>query len=169
MLSNLYRVREVVQADLFALSQIKPTYNLHQDRMQQSLLGCLSYLVVEDDIQVLGFGMLVYTWPSDWADSPGMDKLPMMIDLVVRVDARGKGVGSFMITSMEHITQAKGFDHIYLSVDPLTNPKALALYQRLGYRALQSEPYLERWSFTDSAGHLHEGEEWLIDMAKELK
>ena len=54
------------------------------------------------------------------------------------------------------------------AADPDGTARALALYQHLGYVPMQEEPHLEHWSFTFSDGELHEGEEWLIDLRKEL-
>jgi len=54
-------------------------------------------------------------------------------------------------------------------VDPLNNPRAHALYRRLGYRQLQTEPYLKHWEFADSDGNLHAGDDWTVDMAKPLQ
>ncbi len=61
-----------------------------------------------------------------------------------------------------------GYRHLYLAVAPVDNPRAFALYQRLGYQPLQLEPYHMAWEFTDSAGLTHSGEEWVVDMVKPL-
>jgi len=57
---------------------------------------------------------------------------------------------------------------MYLVVEPRDNPRAFSLYQRLGYRALQAEPHLVAWGFEDSAGGVHGGELWVVDMVKRL-
>jgi hypothetical protein len=64
---------------------------------------------------------------------------------------------------------AAGYGQLYLRVDPLNNPRAYALYQRLGYQPLQSEPYRKAWQFQDSAGQVQRGEDWAVDMVKLLK
>ena len=69
---------------------------------------------------------------------------------------------------MERITAAAGYRHLYLSVDPVHNPRAYALYQRLGYQPLQAQPYRKIWAFTDSAGSTHRGEDWVVDMVQQL-
>jgi hypothetical protein len=70
---------------------------------------------------------------------------------------------------MERIAAAEGFAQVYPSVDPLANPRAYALYQRLGYQQIQAEPYRKTWGFTDSEGQVHRGEDWLVDMVKHLQ
>jgi ribosomal protein S18 acetylase RimI-like enzyme len=69
---------------------------------------------------------------------------------------------------MERIAAACGCSHLYLGVDPVDNPRALGLYLRLGYTPLQDRPHRSRWRFTDSDGHVHQGEEWSLDMTKPL-
>ena len=71
--------------------------------------------------------------------------------------------------AMERIAAAEGYTHLYLSVDPLANPRAYALYQRLGYQQIQVQPYRKTWAFTDSAGQVHRGEDWLVDMRKPVQ
>jgi hypothetical protein len=72
------------------------------------------------------------------------------------------------IRAIERFAAAAGARQLYLSVEPVYNPRAYALYQRLGYQQLQVEPYQQLWAFTDSAGMVHCGEDWVVDMVKEL-
>ena len=81
---------------------------------------------------------------------------------------RGQGVGMALIQHMEGIAVSERCDKLYLGVDPRENARAYALYLRLGFQALQAEPYCDRWRFVDSDGRVHEGEEWLVDMVKAL-
>jgi GNAT superfamily N-acetyltransferase len=90
------------------------------------------------------------------------------LDLQVAEAHRGRGIGTAMIGQMETLAADQGCDRLWLSVDPMGNARAHALYARLGYRALQAEPYNDRWRFVDSEGRVHEGEEWLVDMFKAL-
>ncbi|MGI8913900.1 MAG: GNAT family N-acetyltransferase, partial [Chloroflexota bacterium] len=61
-----------------------------------------------------------------------------------------------------------GYGRVYLRVDPVGNPRAAALYGRLGYRPLQAAPYRQAWGFVDSGGTAHRGEDWAVDMVKRL-
>jgi hypothetical protein len=67
------------------------------------------------------------------------------------------------------IAAGAGYVQVYLSVAPIANPRAYALYQRLGYQQLQAEPYRKIWEFTDSEGQMHRGEDWVVDMVKQLQ
>lgn len=57
---------------------------------------------------------------------------------------------------------------MWIAVEPERNPRALALYERLGYQAVDKEPVEEHWEFVDSDGVRHSGTEWLIRTRKEL-
>ncbi len=161
-----YAVRKVIDADLPVLNRIKLAEAIHRDRIRDMSKGGLHYLVVEDSDGVAGFGVLVLRWPSTWPDLPHREKLPVMVDLMVREEARGKGAGTALIQAMEGIVREEGFSCLYLSVNPVENAAAMRLYKRLGYTAIQSEAYKDYWEFIDSDGVTHRGEEWAVDMVK---
>ena len=91
------------------------------------------------------------------------------MDLRVKESRRGQGYGTVFVRAIEQTAAAAGNSQLYLSVDPLNNPRAYALYQRLGYQQLQAEPHRETWEFMDSAGQVHRGDDWAIDMVKQLE
>jgi hypothetical protein len=69
---------------------------------------------------------------------------------------------------MERRTVEAGYQQLYIAVEPLHNPRAYALYQRLGYQSLQSEPYRHLWESMDGDNKVQRGEAWLVDMVKNL-
>ena len=69
---------------------------------------------------------------------------------------------------LEQLAAQRGCPEIFLAVDPIEHPRAHALYQRLGYRPIQTEPYVKHWEFVDSAGHPHVGNDWTVDMVRSL-
>ena len=92
-----------------------------------------------------------------------------MVDLFIAPAHRSKGLGTHLIHQLEKITARHGQTELYVAVDPIHNPLAAALYRRLGYQALQSEPYMKHWAFTDSSGVVHMGDDWIIDLVKKLQ
>ena len=82
---------------------------------------------------------------------------------------RGRGYGTQFIHHIERIAVEEGYRELYLIVEPWDNPCAFALYQRLGYKQLQAEPYESKWQLTDSDGNLHQGVSWVLDLVKELE
>jgi GNAT superfamily N-acetyltransferase len=164
------QVRDAVEADLPALMVIKEdsTEALHRDRLRDAQGTGLRYLVLVVDHAVIGFACLVMQRPASWPDADDTHHLPQIVDLQVHPAHRGQGYGSAFVGALERIAAAAGYRELYLSVDPVDNPRAYALYQRLGYQAIQTEPYRTSWEFTDSGGTMHRGEEWSVDMVKQV-
>ena len=86
---------------------------------------------------------------------------PAILDLRVSEDARGQGVGTELIAICEHLASMKGFNMIGISVNPILNPRARRLYERLGYLPHSKSPYLD--------GQVFGQENWVIDMTKRLQ
>ena len=163
-------IRAACPADLPGLAAIRyaDAPAVHSDRLRDAASGHLRFLVAERDGVIAGFGLLVFSRPATWPDAGTTDRLPGILDLYVVEAHRGRGIGTALIRQMEEIAVGEGRDKLYLGVDPRENARAYALYLRLGFQALQAEPYRERWRFVDSDGRVHEGEEWLVDMVKAL-
>jgi GNAT superfamily N-acetyltransferase len=163
-------IRDAQLADLPALMAIKGEGSaaLHRDRLRDAQNPTFRYLVLLKDGEIIGFACLVSQRPAYWSDGGDTEHLPCIIDLQVKESRRGQGFGSEFIRQIEAIAAWSGFKQIYIAVEPLDNPLAYALYQRLGYQQIQPEPYLKAWDFTDSAGMLHCGEDSLVDMVKAL-
>ncbi|MFC1526318.1 GNAT family N-acetyltransferase [Candidatus Latescibacterota bacterium] len=158
-------VRDASGDDVNELVPVGQDEAVHRDRVRDADGEHLRYLVAACDGTVVGFCQLVFEQPPTW---PEVKLMPTMNDLQVREDMRSRGIGSFMIVVMEELARRRGFGEVFISTDPNGNERAFALYQRLGYEAMQEEPHLDRWSFTSSDGQLHEGEEWIVDLRKEL-
>jgi GNAT superfamily N-acetyltransferase len=158
-------IRDAQIEDLAELAALKKTSALHRDRMREAQRGSLRYLVAEVEGEVVGFGVLVFTQPATW---PEMKHLPQMIDLLVRPDLRSRGIGRVMIARMEELAREAGFTEMLLGVDPINNPAACRLYERLGYLPIDPKPVEDRWEFTDSDGNVHSGVNWIVHMKKPL-
>lgn len=163
-------IRDARAADLPALMDIKGEGSeaLHRDRLRDAQNPTCRYLVLLENGEIIGFACLVIQRPAYWSDGGETEHLPCIIDLQIKESPRGQGYGSEFIRQIEATAARSGFKQLYIAVEPLDNPRAFALYQRLGYQQLQPEPYLKAWEFTDSSGRLHHGEDWLVDMVKSL-
>lgn len=163
-------VRDAQAADLTGLVEIKGQGSeaLHRDRLQDAQSPGYRYLVLLADQKLIGFACLVFRRPEYWSDAGDTQHLPQIVDLQVEETHRGQGYGSAFLHALEQEVRAAGSHHIFLSVAPVDNPRAYALYGRLGYQQIQPEPYLKRWSFQDSSGKIHKGEDWIVDMVKTL-
>jgi len=161
-------IRTAQIADLSALCRLRYAEQpaIHRDRIRATDNQTYFYLVAERECILIGFGLLLLERPPEWSDT--LDSFPIVVDLFVSGQHRSQGVGRALLTHMECIVHQHGKTVLYLSVEPKTNPRALALYERLGFQPLQREPYQSAWRFTDSDGIEHVGEEWVIDMCKSL-
>lgn len=163
-------VREAQAADVPELTAIKGkgTEALHRDRLRDAQGTGFRYLVFLTDRELIGFACLVIRRPAYWSDADDIHHLPQIVDLQIKESQRGQGYGSHFIRAIEHMVSEAGYKYLYISVEPLSNPRAYTLYQRLGYQQVQLNPYRKTWEFQDSDGHLHLGENWIIDMRKQL-
>ncbi|MEW6749667.1 MAG: GNAT family N-acetyltransferase [Candidatus Latescibacterota bacterium] len=166
--AHLYRLRQATPADLPGLADIRPPAALHRDRLRDADGQGLLYLVVEEGARLIGFGLLVFEWPTAWPAVSGPVHVPLMVDVQVRPASQGQGAGTFLIRQMEDIARGRGAAALYLQVDPVDNARARRLYLRLGYSQLPDEPHKSHWRFTDSDGAVHEGDGWQVDMRKIL-
>jgi GNAT superfamily N-acetyltransferase len=163
-------IQNAEPADVPALTALKGEGSeaVHQDRLRDAASPTFRYLVVLVNGELVGYGCLVFRRPAHWSDADDSEQLPQMVDLRVAESYRGQGYGSAFIGAMERIAAEAGSQELYVRVAALDNPRAFALYRRLGYRPLQAEPYPKHWEFTDSSGKLHSGEDRLIDLVKPL-
>lgn len=161
-------VRAATQVDLPTLDRLKPSPAVNRDRLRDADQPGFGYLVLEHEDAVIGFVCLVFVRPRYWSDGDDTEHLPSAIDFVVDESLRSRGYGSFFLGEVEERAAAAGASHLYLWVDPVDNPRALALYKRLGYKALQEAPYRYQWEFVDSAGERHAGDSWRLDLVKAL-
>lgn len=163
------KVRLATLADLDALTAIRGPEVLHRGRLRDAEEPTFHYLVLEHRQQIVGFSCLVIQRPLSWSDAANYQQLPQIVDLLIAPAQRNQGYGTLFLRKLEHIASKLGYFQLYLSVDPIDNPRAHTLYQRLGYRPLQDAPYRDHWEWTDSDGHRHIGDEWAVDMVKTLE
>lgn len=62
----------------------------------------------------------------------------LMDGIFVAMDARGKGVGSILLQAVMTEARRRGYTQVRLDVVD-TNPRARALYERMGFRAVETQ------------------------------
>ena len=164
------KARDAVTADIPILTAIKGagTETIHRDRLRDAEDTGFRYLVLIADENIIGFACFVRRRPAYWSDANDSQHLPHIIDLQIEESHRGRGYGSEFVHILEGIAVEADYKYLYLSVDPINNPRTYALYLRLGYQPEQLKPYRKAWEFTDSQGGVHRGEDWIIDLVKQL-
>jgi GNAT superfamily N-acetyltransferase len=155
-------------ADLGMLSALRDPEALHRDRLRDAKEPTFQYLALEYRTQIVGFTCLVFQRPLSWPDTANNDQLPQIVDLFIDPTQRGQGYGTIFLQELEQRVRRYNHDRLYLSVDPVGNLRAHALYLRLGYQPLHETPYRDHWEWIDSDGHRHIGDEWAVDMVKIL-
>lgn len=161
-------VRDATIVDLDALVRLKPARTIHLDRLRDAQQPGFRYLVLELNGQLIGFVCLVFVRPRYWSDGDSTDQLPTAIDFRIDSQWQGRGYGSYFLREVERLAAKAESKEFYLWVNPVDNPRAYSLYLRLGYRPLQEQPYQFHWEFVDSAGQLHAGDTWRLDLVKSI-
>jgi ribosomal protein S18 acetylase RimI-like enzyme len=86
--------------------------------------------------------------------------------LEVHPAMQSRGIGTLLIGAAEHRISGRGLDRAELSVEE-SNPRARALYERLGYHAYGSEP--DGWNAVAEDGSVFRYETVCTLMRKELR
>lgn len=154
-------IREAQPDDIPALERVNPLGGAaHHDRVVREHGMPVRLLVADEAGEVVGYAYILTAMPPFWTPR----YVPQLVDLQVREDCRSRGYGSALVRAAEALIRAEGGTLLYLAVDPDHNPRALALYRRLGYQALDEHPVDESWEFSDSAGVVHRGVDHVIYM-----
>jgi ribosomal protein S18 acetylase RimI-like enzyme len=151
-----FRVRPLEERDLKAL-EWDGTYlcfrRLFRQAFEDMCKGKRLLLVLEKKPSGAIIGQIFIQWNSSdsrFADGWGRGYL---YSLRVKPDFRGRGLGTQLIRAAESALQQKGMHTASIGVEK-TNPRARALYERLGYRVVAEDP--GRWSYVDHLGNLQE-------------
>jgi RimJ/RimL family protein N-acetyltransferase len=162
-------IRDAQEADVPVLAAVRSSEALHRGRLRDAQRSDFRYFVILRDQIVIGFLSLVFRRPSSWSNSGDEQHLPEVIDFYVAEVWRGLGYGSQAIRLLERIAAEAGYPQLYIAVDPVDNPRAHALYKRLSYQQLQSEPYFHTWEALDGDGNVDRGGSWQVNMVKILQ
>ena len=164
-----FEIRALNNGEIEALCGVRNDPAMHRQRMQEQEQGLVRYIGAFAGKQAAGFVLLVQGNKIDvmpyTAGAPCMD----MVDLFVREELRGQGIGSALIAAVEEASAAQGVRYIGLDVNPADNADAQALYARLGYRTV-GELHLDgTYPSKDAQGNDTVYEDWCVDMLKDLR
>jgi len=136
---------------------IKPGFGLPE--MRKRIERCATtggtWYVWRENEQYVGWCVVA------WSGKPTQPEFPDISDLRVREECRGSGTGTAIMGAVEHAAARRGYDTIGIAVNPEHNPRALALYKRLGYVEIGTQSYVDG---------VYDGfEDWVIDMKKQIQ
>ncbi len=131
------RVRDLEPTDLGDLDWSGGSEHVRAmaDALQASYAGQMGVVVI-----ALKNGRLVATGAVDFRPDPRAGELTM---LAVHEHLQSLGLGTRLVRALEERVRARGLDVARLSVEH-DNPRARALYLRLGYREVGSR--VESWA-----------------------
>jgi GNAT superfamily N-acetyltransferase len=155
-----YIVRSAVAGDITGLCSVRNNEKLFAVYMRQQENNELILTVAESDDEdrvILGFGVLKLYGQL----------LPKLSDLYVKEIYRGQGAGSALIRYREECAKELGYSEMFVSVDPVENPKMIKLISKHGYHAI-SEPYTKQAVYYNEDGSSYEKTYIRMDLKKQL-
>jgi GNAT superfamily N-acetyltransferase len=158
-------IRDAVEADLPALLAMRNAEAQFRLYLERADGRDVRFLVCERGAQVVAFATLLLGQTT-----LAVKRLvPSFSDLHVAAAHRSQGIGSRFIARMEDLAREWGHARMYVGVDAVENVRALALYRRLGYVPMQSEPYRRVAAiWYDEEGQRIPKVYWRLDLVKEL-
>ena len=150
-------IRLATENDLVALCAIRNHLSLFKHYFHLQRAYEAKFVVAEVGGVVVGFGLLKLTG----------ELKPKLSDLYVTPTFRENGIGSALIQYREKLAKLARFKTIYVSVDPINNPKMIQLITNLGYKPI-CEPYKKTAIFYDATGQPYEQTYMRVDFKKSL-
>ncbi len=152
-------VRDLTHADLASCGWSGSDRHLSNvaQQIERARQGEVDYLAVcsTTDIPVAKGGV----------DYRAKEGVGILWQLAVHPALQSCGIGTFLIEAAEHRIRDRGLRQAELAVEE-SNPRARALYERLGYVAYGSQP--DSWDELAPDGSLHRYETICTLMRKEL-
>ncbi|WP_436842402.1 GNAT family N-acetyltransferase [Streptomyces niveus] len=152
------RIRECREEDLDLLERQMPSpgrTRRHAARFERQQRDLSTFLVAWSDGIPVGTAQILWqgcTAPEVGERFPGCPELNGLGVWPPRL--RSRGIGTAIIRAAETRVRRRGHDLMGLGVDD-RNPRAAALYLRLGYRDNDCR-YLDRYHYLDDDGSRHE-------------
>ncbi|HEX8997081.1 MAG TPA: GNAT family N-acetyltransferase [Ktedonobacterales bacterium] len=137
----------------------------HRSCLRRQQAGELLYLVAWEGRHAVGHVSLFWRPTND--PSAALADCPWIIDLLVHPDHRSRGAGSALVRACEQAARERGERRIGLAV-AITNTRAAALYERLGYRDAGLDQQFMTGSWEDSAGVTHYWQDLVTHLIKPL-
>lgn len=162
-------IRSIRREDLRAIAAALPAapYRTHADDFDWQRTGAVTELIAWDASTPVGSGFIHWSGPRDASIAEAVSDCPEIFRLEVLDEHRSKGFGAALVRELEALARARGFLRVGLGVG-IANPRARALYERLGYRAVESSDYVDRCERPDANGKRCTSEEPCIFMVKDL-
>ncbi|MGQ3051354.1 MAG: GNAT family N-acetyltransferase [Roseateles sp.] len=157
------KVRQATAADLPRLCEARNTDRLFRAYLHECDGQRAYFLLAETAGRIAGFGLLYLDVTKNGKKK---SRLPKLSDLYVVEQYRRRGVATALIQAREDIARRHGHAELYVSIDPFESPEMRLLAHKLGYEALQSEPYRACAVHHDTQGVASEKTYFRLDFKK---
>ncbi|MFI6940059.1 GNAT family N-acetyltransferase [Streptomyces sp. NPDC050418] len=154
--------------DLVLLDEHLPSASAdshHAARFARQEAGESTYLLAWRDGRPVGHAEVRWNGCAAPEVRAAVAGCPEINGLAVAGELRSQGIGSALIAAAEELARERRLPAIGLGVDE-SNPRAAALYERLGYRPVV--PYVDRWAYVDRGGLRVECADSCTFLVKEL-
>ncbi|MFI8827296.1 GNAT family N-acetyltransferase [Streptomyces sp. NPDC053431] len=121
----------------------------HADRLARQEAGLGTYLIAWRDGLPAGHGQVRWDGCAAPEVRAALGDCPEFNGLDVRAELRGQGIGTALVRAAEELARERGRTLLGLGVAH-DNPRAAALYARLGYAPVTA--YTDRYGYTDADG-----------------
>ncbi|MFF5976061.1 GNAT family N-acetyltransferase [Streptomyces sp. NPDC012769] len=152
---DLTEIRPCRAEDLTPLDRHLPAPGApdrHPGRFARQEAGLGTYLIAWRDGEPVGHGQVRWDGCAAPEVRAVLGDCPEFNGLDVRAELRGQGIGTELVRAAEELARKRGAGLLGLGVAH-DNPRAAALYARLGYEPVTA--YIDRWSYTDPQGRTH--------------
>lgn len=158
-------IRDAVVADMPALCAVRRARTQHEGKLAEAAAGTARFLVAVAGGDIVAFASVFLRHP---VKGPPKAYVPKLSDCFVAPPYRSLGIGRALVSARECIVGAAGCEHLYVSVDPVENPRWLDFFRRRGYRPLQPESYRKRELRFSDDGNSEEILAWRQDLVVDL-
>ncbi len=145
-------VRPLARADLEALAEHLPESpgRTHEDDLIEQGGRALSMLVAWSGARPVGYGLIHWPGPRAASVAGALGGIPEIYRLFVHESERARGVGSRLLCELEALARGRGLAQVGLGVG-ISNPRARALYERVGYTEAGVGSYDDVWFYLDGS------------------
>ncbi len=163
--ANAFAIRPIEEKDLPAL-EWDGVYlhfrRLFRQAYEDMRIGTRHLLMMEHTPTGGMVGQVFIQWSSSDPRFADGARRGYLYALRVKPAFRSRGLGTRILAAAEEELRRRGMDTASIGVEK-GNPRARALYERLGYRVIADDP--GRWSYLDHEGNIQEVLEpaWLME------
>jgi RimJ/RimL family protein N-acetyltransferase len=151
-------IQECREQDLELLEARMPSpgqTRRHAIRFERQQRGLSTYLIAWVDDVPVGTGEILWQGCAAPEVTQRYSRCPELNGLAVwPAELQSQGIGTAVVRAAEARAHERGYHQIGLGVTD-DNPRAAALYQRLGYQETGCR-YLDRYHHLDDHGHRHD-------------